>query len=162
MKKGHTVDVVFTLVLFCVFAASVMMALLSGAGVYKGVAETMAQSYEERTCLQYISAKIRHYNGDGGVFLGTFGENEALVLSEDIDGDLYNTYIYYYEGKVKELFADAELEFYPEDGFDIIEAQGISFEQTASNLIRIECTGASGNSAELLVNLRGAESEAAA
>lgn len=158
MRRAHIVDVVFTLVLFCVFVASVLMVLLSGAGVYKGVVETMEKSYEERTCLQYIEAKLRHYSGEGNIALADFGGCNALMLSQVIDETTYNTYIYYYNGVIKELFADSSLEFYPQDGLDIIKAQGISFDLASGNLLRIACTGESGGGAEIFFNLRGGES----
>lgn len=162
MRRTHIVDVVFTLVLFCVFVASVLMVLLSGAGVYRGIAETMEKSYEERTCLQYIEAKLRHFSGEGNIALTDFGDSSALMLSQEIEGTVYSTYIYYHDGVIKELFAESSLEFSPQDGLDIIRAQGISFDWVSENLIRIDCTGESGGGAEIFFNVRGVESGGAA
>ena len=52
MKKrtSYTVDTVFVLVLFAVFAITVLFVLIAGAGVYKNTQALMKERYEERTC----------------------------------------------------------------------------------------------------------------
>ena len=157
MKRNGTADIIFTLVLFCVFTVSVLMVLLSGAGVYKGIVEAMDGSFEERTCLQYIGAKIRHYSGEGTVSVADINGVSALVLTENIEGYDYNTYIYLHAGRIKELFTDGDLSFYPEDGLDILEAYRLVFNKVSDNLLRIECTGAGGRSSEIFAGLRGIE-----
>ena len=157
MKKNGTADIIFTLVLFCVFTVSVLMVLLTGAGVYKGIVAAMDSSYEERTCLQYIGSKIRHYSGEGNISVADINGIEALVLTENIWGDDYNTYIYMHDGKVKELFTYCDLEFFPEDGFDILDARQLTFEKAANNLLRIECLGAGGSRSEIFAGIRAAE-----
>ena len=157
MKRNGTADIIFTLVLFCVFTISVLMVLLSGAGVYKGIVEAMDGSYEERTCLQYIGAKILHYSGEGTVSEADINGVGALILTENIEGYDYNTYIYLHEGKIKELFTAGDLPFYPEDGLDILEAEGLVFDMVSDNLLRIECTGLGGKSSEIFAGLRGIE-----
>lgn len=156
MRKGHTIDIVFVLLLFCIFAASVLLVLLTGAGTYQGIAESMENHYQERTCINYIATKIRHYDTEGSVELvdGTGDAAIKLKLSETIDGTAYNTFIYYYNGMVMELFTEEGLEIDAGGGFEIIEAEGITFEMASDNLLRIECTGAGGTSAELFVSLR--------
>ncbi|MCL1829123.1 MAG: DUF4860 domain-containing protein [Oscillospiraceae bacterium] len=157
MKKSGTADIIFTLLLFCVFTVSVLMVLLSGAGVYKGIVAAMDGSYEERTCLQYIGSKIRHYSGEGTVNVANIDGIDALIMTENIEGDDYNTYIYLHEGKVKELFTSGDLDFYPEDGFDILDAQRLVFERAANNLLRIECMGSGGRNSVIFAGLRGVE-----
>lgn len=54
---NHTIDIVFILVLFCLFAASVLSVLLAGANGYQGIVDKMEGQYAERTCLSYLDAK---------------------------------------------------------------------------------------------------------
>ena len=52
---NHTIDTVFVLVLFCLFAAAVLMVLLAGANAYQQIADNMESQYAERTCLASVS-----------------------------------------------------------------------------------------------------------
>ncbi|MDR1194551.1 MAG: DUF4860 domain-containing protein [Peptococcaceae bacterium] len=151
----HRVDVVFALALFCAFAASILMVLITGANVYRDVAATMEGNYEERTCLSYIGAKLRHFDSEGGVSVGRLGDTTALLLSERIDGAEFVTYIYYDDGYAKELFTEMGAELPPEAGLNIIPARSLEFEEVAEGLIRARCEGKSGNSADIYLAPRG-------
>ena len=154
MKRRHSVDIIFALALFCVFAASVLLVLMNGAGVYRGVAERLEQYYEERSCLSYLSTKIHHFDTAGAVSLTAYGDGEALLLTEVIDGCEYGTVIYTHEGMIMELFTETPISFGPEAGSRILPAAGLHFSWLAEGrLLRIACTGASGNSAEISVAL---------
>ena len=60
--ENHTINTIFVLVLFCVFAVAVLLVLLAGTGAYQDIADRMERQYEERTCLSYLDAKVRHYD----------------------------------------------------------------------------------------------------
>jgi hypothetical protein len=157
MRRSHSVDLVFALALFGVFAASMLSTLLAGARVYRGVADALEESYAERSCLSYIAAKIRHADTAGAVSLISFGDGDALVLSETIDGDEYGTVIYLYRGVVRELFTQLPLAFGPETGSEVLPAQSLRFSWLSGNLLRVECTGEGGGTAGVSVSLRAGE-----
>ena len=50
-QKGHVVDFLFTLALFCVFAASALMVVVIGANVYRQTVRGMDSNYDSRTSL---------------------------------------------------------------------------------------------------------------
>ena len=77
---NHTIDTVFVLALFCLFAAAVLMVLLAGANAYQQIADNMESQYAERTCLAYLDAKVRHYDEAGMVEVETFADHDALAL----------------------------------------------------------------------------------
>lgn len=156
MKRGHTIDIVFVLMLFCVFAASVLLVLLTGAGTYQDIAESMEDHYQERTCLNYIATKIRHHDAEGSVeIVDTIGDTALkLKMSEMIDSTVYNTIIYYHNGMIMELFTEDGIEIEADGGFEIIKAEKIVFEMVSDNLLRIECTGDGGGTAEIFISLR--------
>lgn len=150
----HTIDVVFALVLFCVFAMSLLLVLLTGAKAYRGVRDNMEEQYAERTCISYIAAKVRHYDECGAVRVETFDGVPALCLTESVDGVEYVTYLYYYEGYVCELFTDPELVLHAQDGMRIMEAASLSISQAAEDLLVVSCAGMDGDSVEVMLYLR--------
>ena len=160
MKNSHTLDVVVGLLLFCVFTASMLLVLISGAKAYKNISNSMDEQYRERTCLNYIAAKVRHYNSEGCVCTGDLAGTSALEFREEFGEEEFVTYIYYYDGYIYELFTFADLEMFPEDGQKIISADSLTFTEEKDGLIRI-CCEAEGRSAEVFISVLGEAGEAA-
>lgn len=158
MRRGHSVDTVLTLFLFGLFAGSLLTVLLLGARSYQQVVASMEEIYEGRTCLQYIATKVSHYSGQGAVEVTQFGEGDALALHETIDGCAYITYLYLYDGQMKELFCETDVELAPEAGFSIMEIRQFTVELLTDNLLYLTCTG-SGGTAQLYVELHQGEGE---
>jgi hypothetical protein len=156
----HTVDAVFALILFCAFALSMLMVLMTGAGAYKNIRDAVRNHYSEDTCVSYIAMKLRHYDGaDNSVTLGDVGGVPALLLSETMDGDEYVTAIYFYDGYVRELFAEAGYDQRPEDGFEIVEASSLTVTSPREGVYGVLCVGIGGGEAETSINLRSAAYE---
>jgi hypothetical protein len=78
---------------------------------------------------------------------------KALFLTERIDGDEYVTAIYFHDGYVKELFAEAGYDFSLADGLEILAARSVSFEKDGA-ILRLVCVGTGGNAAETYLSLR--------
>lgn len=155
MRRAHTIDLVFSLTLFCAFAASMLFVLLSGAKIYRGVADRMEENYEVRSCLSYITSKLRHFDTEGAVSLAEFGDSGALLLTQTIDGTEYGTVLYTYRGKAMELFSELPLEFGPEAGSAVLPAESLHFTWLSGSLLHVECTGSAGSVAAY-VTLRAA------
>lgn len=123
MKKNaitHNLDGLAALLLFAVFAASVMAVLLTGAKAYRGVTHRDQEAYNARTAVQYVAQRVRQADSLYGITLEDFDGVESLVLGQ---GDPYITRLYCYEGWLMELYCLAGESFSPEDGERIIEAQ---------------------------------------
>ena len=137
-ERRHKIDSVFVLLIFALFAASLLMVLLLGAQNYKTVADLNEATYDRRVCVQYIAAKVRHNDEAGSVFVADYydpdktamGGMPALYLRQQTGGETYDTRIYFYDGYVRELFAESGLELEPGAGNTIMAVQefGISKE----------------------------------
>lgn len=160
MKRSHSLDVVVGLLLFCVFAVSMLAVLLTGAKAYKRISLSMDEQYRERTCISYIAAKIRHYNVAGAVEADTLEDTSVLRFTEEFDGSRYITYIYYYDGYICELFTPEDVELPLSEGMPIIAADALTFTEESDGLIRIACE-AEGRSAELFISVLGKAGDAA-
>lgn len=152
----HHLDGLLALLLFGVFAASILSVLLTGAGVYSRLTQRDQNAYDRRTSVQYLATKVRQTSSGDQVSVGTFGEGDALLLSEEIDGEPYLTRIYCYDGWLRELFAAAEDPFAPEDGEKVLPAQALTLHME-SNLLQVELTDSSGQTISLTLSLRGGE-----
>ena len=148
--RGQRIDTVFALLIFCVFAVSVLMVLMLSAGTYKNITEITRDGYDERTALSYIRTKAKSYDTAGGISIGSFNGIPALCFDEEIDSTIYRAMIYYYDGWVYELFSEAGLDFEHEDGVKIIKVPNLAFEEIGNRLIKV-----GSGAGELLIYPRG-------
>jgi len=140
MKKfssGQRIDTVFVLIIFCIFAVSVLMVLMLGAGIYQNMTDISREEQDERTALSYIRTKIRNNDIHGRIVIDEFGGLPALVYDEHFYDRHFRTSIYHYDGWIREMFADAELEFYPGDGHLVMPLDNITFEELDNGLFLI-------------------------
>ena len=131
-----------TLLTMSIFVVCVVSILFTGAGVYSNLAETGRSTYETRTCTGFIAAKVRQADGDAGISAGRMGESDALVFSQLIEGDRYNTYIYCHDGWLMEYFADAAAADIENDsnlGSRLVPAENLSVTLN-NNLLTAEVT----------------------
>lgn len=150
----HTADAVFALILFCAFAISMLMVLTTGAQSYQNVRSSVENRYSEETGVSYIVMKLRHYDDtDCTVEIGDVDGIPALCMTETYDGTDYVTSIYFYNGYVMELYTEAGYGFLPEDGFQIVEAQGLDF-SIEDGLCTVTCVGTGDGRAQATVSLR--------
>ncbi len=142
--------VVSGLMLFLLFCVTMLLVLVYGASGYKNISESMDEQYRERTCLNYITAKVRHYDAYGSIYLTDFNGIRALAMDEAGLDDLYTTYIYFYDGYLYELYAPNDNNLLPSDGRPIIAMDDVSFSQISASLFRVQAT-ANGRISEVLL-----------
>ena len=141
--RRSKVDTVFVLIIFCVFAISMLMVLMLGASIYKNMTEISRDGYDEHTTLSYFWTKVKNSDEKGKVYLGDFQGRPALCLAEVYGDTTYLTMIYRYGDKVYELFTEEDVSLDPEDGTPVIDAEDLSFESLDDGLIRITVGGKS-------------------
>ncbi len=148
----HTVDSVFALVLFVLFAITALFVTSSGALAYRNISETMEERFDKSTCVSYITAKIRGNNDCGNITVEDFCGKSALCIRQSINDETYTTYIYYHDGAVRELFCLEGLELGADAGADIANAQALSFSENG-NLITAELIDSQGKTSRFSVCL---------
>ena len=127
--KEFQINGILVLVLFGIFAISILTVLLTGAGAYKRLTERGQTTYTARTIPQYVSTRVRQADAKGMVKVTTFEGMEALELTEEIDGNSYVTRIYCYNGYVRELFSESSILLKPSAGECIMQAEGMTFSE---------------------------------
>ena len=83
----------FTVLLLGLFALTAIFVAVMGVKVYANSAEKMHANFDTRTSIVYLSEKIRTCPG-GGLDVRELDGSTALVLSEEIDGVVYESWIF--------------------------------------------------------------------
>lgn len=147
-ERRFIVDVLFVLALFGVFAVSALVLVTIGADVYQHTVQDMNSNYETRTAVSYITEKVRQNDlttadGENGVSLTTLDGQPALMLAQDIDDETYCTYLYLYNGYLKELFMREGTSLGGsslEAGVNVMELSSLCMEQVNDQLLSVEMT----------------------
>ena len=103
-EKRHIVDILFVLALFLVFTLSTLTLVLFGANIYQNTINSMEDNYNARTVCSYILGKFRSNDSFGDINIGSIDGKPSLILNQEINDASYSTYIYEYDGYLRELF----------------------------------------------------------
>jgi hypothetical protein len=151
-ENKHMVDILFVLALFSVFTISALLLVILGADVYSKTIDDMDQNFTTRTSFSYITEKIRQADRTGAVEIGTFDGQDALILSQSLDDTVYCTYIYLYNGHLKELFIKKGQDIQPKAGQDIIALTSFHLEQMDDHLYRLTMKDATVSDFSLIIS----------
>jgi len=136
LSRGRSIDTIFVLIVFSIFALSVLMVLMLGASIYRNINEISNDGQAEQTALSYVWSKTKNFDNAGGIHVGDFKGVPALFIDEKLGDTYYRTAIYYYDGWLCELFSEVALEFSPEDGVRVIRVDEMRFESVSNGLIK--------------------------
>lgn len=157
--QKHNIEGAFVLVLFAVFAVTIVAVLALGANSYKNLVERDNEAYNKRIITSYISAKIRSNDSRGTIAVGGFAEADkedgidTLHLYQTVEGQKFDMRIYYYQGYIYELFTMADNDMEPEAGNPVMEAKALSFEKEGT-LVKISSVDANNLSNSATVAIR--------
>lgn len=157
--QKHNIDNAFVIVLFAVFAVTIVAVLALGANSYKSLVERDNEAYNKRIITSYISAKIRNYDAYAAIEVTDSYDEEkqdgmnTLHLYEMIEGQLFEQKIYFYDGYIYEMFTVAGNNIEPEAGNPIMEAKALNFKKEDS-VIRITSVDVDGRENAATVALR--------
>jgi hypothetical protein len=96
----------FTVMLLCIFALAAIFVAVLGAKVYANSAEKLQANFDTRTSIIYLSEKIRTCPGDA-YDVRELNGSTALVLSQEVGGTTYESWIYVDKEKLCEAVVTA-------------------------------------------------------
>jgi len=140
------------MLLFLIIVIMSVMIILLGQNIYENINEDRADNYAKRVSLSYIANKVRQADKENSVRIEKSGDIQALVIKEVYDGDYYETWIYYYNNGLYELFADEDIQFNPEDGMKIMNVDSFSIERLNNKLYKFIAEYDKSN-IELIINV---------
>lgn len=152
-SSSRKIDTVFITLLFVVFALTTFLVVLICAKQYKHTAAVISENYESRTATSYLREIIHQHDKAQTVSVSQFESTPALSFHEEIEGTPYTTYVYYYDGYLRELFMSDDAMVDLNSGNPIVEAQGLDLIQAEPDLIQLTYYDTSGQSHEMFVKL---------
>lgn len=123
-QREHAIDFVFSLSLLCVFTVCGLLLVFLGISVYKDTVLEMESAYSDRTAMAFLAKQVRQNDRTDGVEIGEVEGELSLILTEEVDGEIYCKYIYYYDGYLCELYAEEEVEPTLSGGQPLLEIDG--------------------------------------
>lgn len=155
-------DSAAALLLCAVFLFLSMGFVMLGGSVYHKGTEAAKANDALRTTLSYFSNQIRRADAADAIEIGEFGDGDAIFLYQSLEGVDCVTYLYCYEGELKELFMEAgTTDIGPEAGQTILSLEGMSLE-VVNHTLELEATLENGQKGKLLLVPRCGLSEVVA
>lgn len=149
-RRGYTlIELVLVLMLLVLVSGVVFILAASGSQTYLRLAEKQNQSTDLRTGLSYLDVQIRKHDTQGALSIrsGPFDSQPSLVISQEISGQLYLTYIYLHDGYLCELFVADDTVITDGMGSRIAAINSMQFDTLADGSIQITLSRQSGDQA---------------
>ena len=153
-SQSHVTDMLFTLGLFCVFAAAAFILVMIGIQVYQSTVSQMQDTYSTRTAISYVAEKVRQHDVAGGVELAELEGVPALELTDTINGEDYHTYIYSDGEYLCELTVRSGAEPSLSLGEQILPVQDFSIEDAGGGFLAFSAASSEGGSLRFLLHTR--------
>lgn len=135
-NRQFSFHLVFIILLFLMITIMSLIIILFGKDIYSSINEDRASNYEKRVSLSYVANKIRQSDKKNNVRIESlYGEN-AVVINEKYDDVVYETWIYFYDNAIYEMFTDEGVKFNLEDGMKVMEVESFVIEEIYENLYK--------------------------
>ncbi len=116
----------YGIVLIALFAVLSMLLVALGSQNYVKTANAAQQNTQSRDTLNYVLNKVRVMDGEAALSIREQEGVEMLVFTQEIEGELYDTRIYCYNGYLRELFTAHEATHDLRSGEEIAKAQQLT------------------------------------
>ena len=153
-ERTHTADLLFTIGLFCVFTAAALMLMMIGVQAYRSTAANMRDTFSTRTAISYVAEKIRRCDAAGALALGDVEGRPALVLSEELAGSLYHTYIYADGEDLCELTVQADAAVRADMGEHILQVRDFAIDDAGNGFYAFSASDSGGRTLRYLIHPR--------
>ncbi len=104
MKDGKRLaDILFVITLFCLYLVCTLTLCIIGINVYQKTINDSESNYNVRTSVLYITEKSRQNLSEQSIRIDEVNGSSALVLSQTIEGSVYDTWMYVEDGYLCEV-----------------------------------------------------------
>ena len=154
-RQRHAVSGLFSLILLLLFAFSTLSLVLLGSRIYKNGVSYLNRNYTTRTAVAYVTEKVRQHDEAGSIRLTELEGIPALLMEDEISGDTFLTYIYFYDGALRELFVRGSTDPAPDMGSRIVVLEDFSVVPSPDlpDTLLVRAAGEDGHSLESAVHI---------
>ena len=141
----HSIDFLFVLLIFVGFLGTAIMLIMLGTNEYHRIVEGMQENDNVRIASAYLTQKVHQTKGADAVSVGELEGTPALMLRERIGSRNYITYLYVYEGQLRELMtAEGNDGIRAVSGTEILPLRRLEFEDTGQGAVLVSSEDAEG------------------
>lgn len=158
--RQHGMSGAFVFLLLGVFALFSTLLVLLSAQLYRTTVEETRLHQEQRVIGSYLMNIVRANDAQDAVHVRQMDGIDVLCFGLDTDEEAYITYVYCWDGALRELFAPAEKPFAPQHGESICPAQDLRVTRRGA-LLEMTCLDAGGREQRLYAALRCDAADAA-
>ena len=151
-NNSHTIDTFFILALLALFAITSFFVIIIGARQYHSIADRMTENYETRTAASYLVEKFNQNDIDGSVAITDIDGIPAIALTQTIHEQKYTTYIYAYDGYLREITVSHDTVITPASGQEIVETAALDIVACSRNLYCFTLTDTYGHSRPIYIS----------
>lgn len=126
-EQTGRVNFLFSLLLLFVFLISAIFLILIGSQVYTNIREKNSLSFSTDTASNYIINKVRKFDHSQAITIREIEDTSILVLTNEQEGSIYETWIYAEDGILKELFTPKDSGLTKRDGLSIFPCHFATF-----------------------------------
>lgn len=148
----RSVQKILPLLALLIFAASALVLMSAGAGVYKNAVQTAMDSDDARTMTRYLTTRIHTAPSPNDISLQDFQGENALCIR---DSPIFRTIIYAYDGWLMEACVVKGGIAGPADGSKLLPLSDLSFAYEENNLIKATGTLPNGDTFQILASVSG-------
>ena len=151
-RETHRIDSIFIMLLFFLFALTAFVLIMIGVRQYKATANAMDYNYEIRTVTSYLREKTRQNSSNSSISIETIDGTNALCLKNTLNNTIYNTYIYYYDGSLREMYLQEGTPFTLNLGQQIVTILGFDMVKTDDGLIIVTISDSFGGTTDMYLS----------
>lgn len=137
MRYGFKIQFLFAVILFLIIVILSSMVIMLGRDIYNSINEDRKNNYDIRVSLAYLSNKIKQSDKEKGAEIADLYGQPAILIKENYDGLMYNTWIYYYDNYLNEILVEENEAFDLEDGAKIVKAEKFNINKLNNKLLKI-------------------------
>ncbi len=132
--KQYSIDMLFVLSLFAVFAITALLLVFSGTQVYENIEKNLESTFSSRTAISYLKKQMDQNAVRDAVSIANIEGTEALRLEETVEDTAYVRYIYLYEGYLCELFTKSDILPTLSAGQELLELKSFEIQENGELL----------------------------
>ncbi len=151
-QARHSIDFLFVLLIFVGFLGTAIMLVTLGTNEYHRIVDGMQVNDGVRIAAAYLTQKVHQMKGTEAITVGELEGNSALMLRQRIGNRDYITYLYVYDGQLRELMtAESNDSLRPVSGTEILPMQQLTFEDTGRGAVLVRSEDAEGREEKYLL-----------